>query len=186
MRSLWTGFFEKLISFSKALILLYSNYYKEIVGREAELVNLVAGSRLLCIGGGSVPCTAMLFSEYTGANVDVIDIDHSAVGIGQRVVKMFGLEDKIRVMRYNGLWMNMSDYQAVHIALQVRPKQEVLDHICRSCSKGTKVIIRIPKESLAYDYSNIDTKKVKKEECEQVSVGSKFNTMDDSLLMVVS
>ena len=36
-------------------------------------------------------------------------------------------------MRSNGLWIDAVIYDAVHIALQVSPKAEVLDHLNSCC-----------------------------------------------------
>lgn len=186
MRAFFTRILEKVICSSKKLVEVYGKYYDKIVEKEVKLAALTDEDRLLCIGGGSVPWTAMLFARMTGARVDVVDTDHRAICNGQRVVKMFGLDDKVRVMRSNGLWLDASIYDAVHIALQVSPKGRVLDHLYKCCRSGTKIIMRMPKESLAYDYSNISHVQLDRFEWARASVGNAFNTMDDTLLMVKS
>lgn len=184
MRGFFTRLLEKIICSSKRLVSLYGKYYDNIVEKEAKLAKLDKNDRLLCIGGGSVPWTAMLFARLTGARVDVVDTDHGAIYNGQKVVKMFGLADRVRVMRCNGLWMDPSIYDAVHIALQVTPKGQVLDHLNDCCRPGTKIIMRMPKETLAYDYSNISHVQIKEYNWIRAEVGTGFNTMDDTLLMV--
>lgn len=184
LRSCFTRILEKIICSSKYLVSLYGKYYDRIVEKEARLAELDENDRLLCIGGGSVPWTAMLFAIFTGVRVDVIDIDHGAVYNGQKVVEMFGLKDRVRVMRSNGLWIDTFKYDAVHIALQVSPKGEVLDHLNDCCRPGTKIIMRMPKETLAYDYSNISHVQLKKYDWIKTDVGNKFNTMENTLLMV--
>ncbi|NLL22701.1 MAG: hypothetical protein GX260_02835 [Tissierellia bacterium] len=184
MRGFFTRLLEKVICSSKKLVTLYGKYYNKIVEREACLADLDESHKVLCVGGGSVPWTAMLFALLTGAEIDVVDIDHQAVYNGQKVVKMFDLQNKVRVMRSNGLWIDAVTYDAVHIALQVSPKAEVLDHLNSCCRPGTKIIMRMPKESLAYDYSHISQRQLKKYNWVKADVSTTYNTMSDSLLMV--
>ncbi len=163
---------------------LYGKYYDKIVEKEARLANLNETDRVLCIGGGSVPWTAMLLASLTGANVDVVDTDHRAIYNGQRVVEKYGLKDKVKVMRSNGLWMDVFVYDAVHIALQVTPKDEMLDYLTNRCRPGTRIIMRMPKETVAHDYSKVSDVQLKDFNWLRADVGTDFNTMADTLLMV--
>ena len=94
MRGFLTRLLEKVICSSKKLVTLYGKYYNKIVEREVCLADLDESHKVLCVGGIR-PWTAMLFAFLTGAEIDVVDIDHQAVYNGQKVVKMFGLQDKV-------------------------------------------------------------------------------------------
>lgn len=198
MRSFITQNLEKFICSFKALILLYKKYYDRVVQSEVDLLSIGSGDRVLCIGGGSVPCTAINLAYMTGSRVDVIDTDEEAVENARRVVEMLDLGDQIRVQAACGTSIDVSDYDAIHIALQVCPKDMVLGHILRGSKNNARILMRMPKKRLEYDYSTISKKGIDDLLIELRGCGhrcalrrsdrvnSRANTMDESLVFVKS
>ena len=66
--------FEVLASKLPTLSRLYMYPYKNVVKREIELANLEPGARVLQIGAGSVPYTALYLASL-GDFVTALDID---------------------------------------------------------------------------------------------------------------
>lgn len=154
----FTKLFEKSCVNSNMLVGLCNIYYKKLVREEVDISEIKKEDRVLCIGGGSVPCTALEIHRQTGAKVDIIDIDEEAVFNSKRLIERLGLEDNIRVSKGFGQTVNMSKYNVVHIALQVTCKDEVLDNILENSSGNTRILMRMPKKGLKCFYSNVQSK----------------------------
>lgn len=182
----WTKWMEKRIVASDFLIEFYEKYYDQIVKDELELAEVKDGDKILVIGGGSIPCTALKIAKNTRASVHVIDIDEVAVSSAREIVNRMGLEDQILVTRANGQDVDVTKYDLIHVALQVSPKEEVVENIWNQSLKGTKILVRLPKKALKVFYSNIsDGFLERKKDCiKNCSLNNKLNTMDDVLLLV--
>lgn len=180
-----TKWVENKFSTFKFLTKLYGRYYKNIVGKEVELANIRENDRVLCIGGGSIPSTAIEIVSQTNALVDVIDTDDRAVEKAQKLIHNLGLNDKIRVYLKDGEKMDVRDYDVIHIALQVTPKEKVAQHIWDNLGDGGRMIIRTPKKFLKFLYSNISNKFIsrKSQYVKDYSLKSKANTMDRLLVI---
>ncbi|NMA84810.1 MAG: hypothetical protein GX962_13220 [Epulopiscium sp.] len=181
----WTKWFEKKISNSRVLIYIYEKYYKNIVKREIELAAVTNQDRILCIGGGSIPCTALQMASQTGAKVHVIDVDHKAVDNAIKVIRKRGCHDNIYVTKANGEEVNVDFYDVVHVALQVTPKEDVIEHLIQGCKQGTRILIRLPKNHMKYFYSNISQKFLYRKNVyvQNCYVEKGFHTMKEVLLM---
>lgn len=182
----WTQWMEKRISNSNFFINMYGLYYKNVVKNEIKLAEVKDRDNILCIGGGAVPCTALQMATETGARVHVIDIDSRAVDNAESVINKRGLSNKIRVSKENGEEIDIEDYDIIHIALQVSPKEKVLENLWGKARKGTKIVVRMPKKNLNCFYSNISCNFLEKcnINCRRTCIKKGLNTMDQALLMI--
>lgn len=138
---------EQLAASSRLIYSLAALYYRQMVQREAELAQIGPEDRVLCIGGGICPYTAILLQEYTGAEVTVIDNDPRCVEQCCRFLRGRGL-DGIGVQFGCGTAVHCGDYTVVHLALQVSPREEVLRRVLAQARAGTRILVRVPKASL--------------------------------------
>ncbi|SDW05809.1 Nicotianamine synthase protein [Tepidimicrobium xylanilyticum] len=177
---------EKRISFSETLVNLYNKYYERLVKNEVEIAGIKDGDKVLCIGGGSIPCTALQMAKLTDAKIHVLDIDEEAVERARYIVEKLGLEDKIKVIWGNGEVIEPSDYDVIHIALQVQSKDEVFENILSKSKRGTRIIIRNPKKSRRVFYSNISNKLlVLCKDCMKNCSLNCYNPNMDEIMLVV-
>lgn len=160
-------------------------YYKNIVKNEVSVSDIKPSDRVLCIGGGSVPCTAILISKLTDANVEVVDVDRKAVRRAQNLISRLGLSNKINVSYGDGTSIDCSDFDVVHIALQVQPKESVIKNAAETCKKGKKIIVRMPKDCLKGFYGNFRKDSICSEGMNVLTktFTSKFNTMKEVLII---
>ena len=176
----FTKSLERISSFFPRLIHIYRLYYKNIVEREVELGKLTKKDKVLCIGGGSFPCTALEIAYQTGAKVCVIDCDPSAVNCAKRVIEKLNMSERVSVITSNGEEIDPSKYSVVHMALQVFPKDKVLKNILKRCSYETRVLVRSPKDKLKSlyfkDLDSVDN------HCQDKSINQKNCTMSSTLL----
>lgn len=186
MIAVCTECIERNFSKSNFLIKLYGLYYRNIVKNEVKLAGIRSCDRILCIGGGPIPSTAIEMARQTDACVHVIDMDGTAVVCARDVIKKLGLAHKITVEQARGEEVDISPYNVIHVALQVRPKEAVLRHIWNNCKLGARIIVRMPKKGLRSFYSNVTDAFIERNS-DYVSFDSSglcANTMDKTLLMV--
>ena len=180
-----TKWIEKKFSKYDSLIKLYSLYYRNIVEKEIQLANVKSCDKVLCIGGGSIPCTAIEIANQTNAHIHVLDIDESAVECARHVIEKLGLHEKITVINGKGQDIDIGPYDVVHLALQVSPKEEVLKNVWEKSKEGNRIIVRMPRKTLNPFYSNITDDFIKKnlKAISSVAIGYKAKTMNEVLLM---
>jgi len=186
MISTCTKWVENKFSGFNFLINLYSIYYKNIVKQEVQLADIQEKDRVLCIGGGSIPSTAIEIVNQTNAFVDVIDTDNKAVHQARSVIHRLGLDNKIKVIRKDGQNVDLNPYDVVHIALQVSPKEKVAKHIWNNLIYGNRVVIRMPKKFLRFFYSNISDEFTinNSKYISNCYLSNRANTMEKVLIMV--
>lgn len=145
---------ELLATKNKFIYFFVSLYYRFLVKREAILARIDEDDRVLCIGGGMCPYTAILLHKYTKAKVTVIDNDKVCIEKSKCFLHHLGM-DGIDVSYSDGACVNCSDYTVIHIAMQITPKEAVVDQILKMAQDGARVLARMPKNSFEGFYSNL-------------------------------
>ncbi len=144
---------EKILALFPWLFNLYRLYYRRTVEQEIILGCISCRDRVLCIGGGPFPCTALEIAGRTGARVQVVDNDPEAVEKARQVVETLNMDSIVRVEHAEGQHLELKDFSVIHVALQVHPREEVLKHILQKASKGVRVLLRTPENGLKSYYS---------------------------------
>ncbi|MCL2619522.1 MAG: hypothetical protein FWD97_01135 [Defluviitaleaceae bacterium] len=128
---------------------LSSNYYKNIIEKEAVLANITADDHILCIGGGICPFSAILFHQTTGARVTVIDNNESCIPQAKCLIRRVGVESHVKVLHQCGCSnICFNDFTVVHLALQVTPIERVFENLQKQVKVGTRLLVRRPKKHL--------------------------------------
>ncbi|NLN40607.1 MAG: class I SAM-dependent methyltransferase [Clostridiales bacterium] len=177
---------ERIFSKYDLFVELCNLYYRNIVKNEIRLANIRSYDKVLCIGGGFIPSTAIEIVRQTHAHVHVLDIDKKAIGCARNVIARLGLQDKITVINGKGQDIDIEPYDVVHIAQQVSPKDEVLNSIWEKAKEGHRIIVRMPRKILKPFYSNIadDFIKNNSKDISTYSIGCRAKSMEEILLMV--
>lgn len=144
---------------NKMIYFLFSFYYRWMVKREAYLANINEQDKILCIGGGYCPYTAILLHKYTKADVTVIDNDSMCIEKSKEFINDMGL-NRIKVKLCDGTCVSCCDYTVIHIAMQISPKEVVLNEMIKRAQDGTRILIRRPKEGFKKLYSPISENKI--------------------------
>ena len=124
-------FMEKKMSQSPLLARAYIAPYKKVVQKEIELAGIDKKDRVLNVGCGAVPFTAIYVACLTNARVWAIDRDERAVLQARSLVEKMGLSDSVRVFSGAGEDDLPCSFTVALIALQVEPKEKVWKHLCR-------------------------------------------------------
>lgn len=148
-----TRMWEKICSRVPLLTHAYSNRYRKVVQREIDLGGITHRDRVLNIGCGAIPFTALLLARMTGAGVTAVDRDPEAVGRARKCVKRMQLSEAISVEVADGRRISAEPFSVTVVALQAEPKEEILENLLSTGREGLRAIFRSP--SAAFD-SNYD------------------------------
>lgn len=156
------------------------SYYRPIVKKEVLLSQANESHKILCVGGGYFPCTAILFHQLSNATVVVIDNDAEAIAESTKLIKKLGLADKVIIRNTDGADISAEDFDIVHIAMQVSPKEEVFQQIHKTVSEKGKILVRTPKQHLERGYQPFKDISTTKNYVKQ----PKFSNIERTLLYV--
>ncbi|QUH24824.1 nicotianamine synthase family protein [Serpentinicella alkaliphila] len=140
--SVFTKKLEILSSFFPGLIGFYKWYYEKIVDEEISLGCISENDRVLVIGGGPFPCTAIEIARKTKAKIHIVDKDPVAVNSACNLIKKLNLEKQICITCTQGQEVDTEDYSVIHVAQQVYPKEAVLVNLLKKTKIGTRILLR--------------------------------------------
>lgn len=150
---------ENLACRSKLIYKISMLYYKNMVKREVKLANIKSSDHVLVVGGGPCPHSGILIHKLTGAKVTIIDNVQSCVECSTQLVKELGISDYVKIILEDAARIETEKYSVIHVAMQITPKKAVLDRFSSTAKKGTKILVRVPKESVESLYSPIKASK---------------------------
>ena len=148
---------EWLANKSRLFYLLTTLYYKNIIKREVRLAEIKPDDKILCIGGGPCPYTAIMLHQLTGAAVTVADNNTACVKKAANLIKRLGLDHAISIVCCEGEAIDCTGYTVIHLALQVSPKGKVLNHLLARAGSGVKFLVRLPKELVGGLYCDLES-----------------------------
>lgn len=121
----------------------YINMLSNSVKRELEQFCINNHSRVLFIGSGAFPTSALTIAKETGAEVMGLDIDTEAVELAQKVTAVSGLGSTV-TFSSESLDELAFVKEATHIIIAslVKNKLELLDNLKESINTNTKIILR--------------------------------------------
>lgn len=151
--SLLTKKIEKLVSCMPFCHNILGLYYKNKVKKEINLGKICSNDKVICIGCGSVPCTAFQIIKKTGAYVNIVDTDPIAVKNCKKLIKKLNLEDKANVIQGKGEEIDFKEATIIHVALQAFPSDKILKNILKNTSESVRILLRSPNESIKQIYS---------------------------------
>lgn len=115
----------------------------ELAKREGVMADITKNTRVLVMGGGALPMTAITYNNVFNAKCRCIDIDQNAVEISSNLLRCMGLEQDIHPEYGDATSYPLEDIDVAIITTHCRPKNLVFKHIAEH-SKRVKVIARNP------------------------------------------
>ncbi len=151
---------ESLFSSSGSILPLslrhfvYGIFYKRMVRKEMEVSCMSSEKKILQIGCGSYPFTAITMASE-GIPVDAVECDPKAYNSAKEIIKQKGLEDKINLILSNGSNLDYSQYDIVHVSLHVHPKKDLLLQILHQLSDHGALLYRNPHKAITFAYTSV-------------------------------
>jgi hypothetical protein len=145
---------EIVLASTPFLVNLYCGLFKYQIRLEIEHSHIDSNMRVLFVGGGPVPKSAIRIAKETGAVVDVIDNWSEGTTLARKTIERLGLQAKINILPGDGLSFPIKSYKIIFIATHVVPFNEILTRMIRDTEEGTCIIFRKPAAVFTYLYSH--------------------------------
>ncbi|DAC73126.1 MAG TPA: hypothetical protein DSN98_01595 [Thermoplasmata archaeon] len=134
---------EKIGSKLQIFSELYLDMYKEIVSEEIRMASISIHDRILIIGSGSLPSTAVLFAQKTNASVVAIDKDPEAIRASKEYIQQFSLGHHLEIECADGFSYPFDGFDVIVVLYGVKRQSEMIAHLATHVRPNTRVIVRI-------------------------------------------
>jgi len=161
--------------------------FERLLRREVSLLTgPLQDRRVLFIGSGPVPISAIWLNRLMGVKVDCVDANPSAIEASRKLIAALGLSDQIWMFQSTGESFDVSPYDIILIALLAKPKNLILQNIHLAAPDDCQVICRTSHglRQLLYEPTRFDADLLQHFtfEDERVVVGSCDDTISSALL----
>jgi len=133
---------EKITLKFPSFLYEYILYYEDIVESEIRLADITSGDKVLHIGCGSLPSTAILLSQKIGIQTTALEKNPSSVKDAKFTVKTLHQEYQVKINQANALNYPIESYSVIVVSQGIEPRYEVLNHIAKTMQTGTRVLFR--------------------------------------------
>jgi GNAT superfamily N-acetyltransferase len=116
--------------------------FDRLVRREQEQLSMARRDKLLFLGNGPLPLSAMLFHLHTGAQVDCVVRDPGGAALARQVLEKCGLDDSVKALHGTAMEQDLSLYSAIVIDARVRPRKNLLKLLRKRCPTGCQILCR--------------------------------------------
>ncbi|MEC0201355.1 SAM-dependent methyltransferase [Paenibacillus lautus] len=121
----------------------YFRNIEECIEKEFGSFQITSKSRVLLVGSGSFPMTALLIAKRTGAPVVGIDIDVEAIELGEKVVEKLGPGLKIRLEKTSVEFLDdLSEITHIIFSSTVADKYTLLEQLYPLTNEQVVVAMR--------------------------------------------
>ena len=153
-----TNLENRFVSFLKqGIVKHYLDYplyarFERLIEREVSLLKGFQPKRLLFIGSGPMPITALCLQHRLGSRIDCLERNLDAVNESKVVMKLLGCQNDINIIHGEGETIDASGYDVVLVALLAKPKHKILSSIRDSADDNVKIICRTSEGSRTVFY----------------------------------
>ena len=120
---------------------LYMRPYRSMIKQELSLFDFPEHARVLIIGCGSLPVTALALEKLYQVSIDCVDIDKDAVQNAKSVLSLMKKDD-ITVHQKNGLDCPIDSYDLIYLLYGIQDQVHMLKYISKNLSNGSYVLFR--------------------------------------------
>ncbi|KAA0004740.1 MAG: methyltransferase domain-containing protein [Thermoplasmata archaeon] len=120
--------------------------YKRIIGdeyrKEIKKFNLYNAKKILHIGAGSYPLTALILSEINHIKIVTIDNNSKSVKLADKVIQREKLQGRIKIENGDATNYPVDGFDTIIVSGCSTPKIKILDHVFRNIKPDCRVIVR--------------------------------------------
>jgi len=120
--------------------------YEKTVGREykkeIENFNLKEDKKILHIGCGAYPISALILASLDNIKIVTIDSSHRSIKLANKIIQKKNLEDKIKAEYGDATKYPLDGFDTIIISGCSIPKIQVFSHIIKNAKSNSKIIIR--------------------------------------------
>lgn len=122
----------------------YLQDYQEYIKKEGLMAGLKKTSKIIILGSGYLPGTAILLNKIFKTQCCCIDNDKKAVKTSRILIKKMTLENNIVIKHGDATTYPLDGYNAIFITGSSFPKKDIFTHIFNKKTNNTKIIYRRP------------------------------------------
>lgn len=137
---------NKRRSVKKTLMNEYPIYSRYVISlkNEIKLAKIGSKDKVLFVGSGPFPITAILVHELTHSQIDCVEINKSSAELSKRVIDYLNYSDSIHTINKDALDIDYSEYTVIVIAILAKPQDKIIEVIWKQISQGSRIIYRTP------------------------------------------
>ncbi len=113
-----------------------------LVKRELEMVSTMPLERILFVGSGPFPISAIHLHLQTGLCVDSLARDRDEMGIDQDSLRSCGLDAGVQLLTEEQARKCLAEYDLVLVGLLFKPKKTLLQLLRKRCRSGCQILCR--------------------------------------------
>jgi Nicotianamine synthase protein len=126
----------------KNLTMNYLRRYSKLAEAEIALAGIRRDDRVLFIGSGPLPITAIQYALQTGCTVECVDQLVPAVEVSRHVLKRLGLEASVQPTHARGQDCPVDSYDVILVGVLAAPKEEILAHVDDEARTACRILCR--------------------------------------------
>jgi precorrin-6B methylase 2 len=134
--------FEKVASKFDIISSNYFKMYQELVDKEIKMAEISKNDKVVVIGCGALPITAILVSLKTKAHVVAIDKDKRAVKEAYNYIKNHHLESSIEIQYADGNVYPLKKFDVIYLTYGLKKKEDIFNYIVNNSKNNSRVIFR--------------------------------------------
>jgi len=144
--------FESLASKISILEYLYKKLFKALVEKEIKEANINCSDKVLNLGCGATPYTALIIAQQTNAEVVAIDNDPVAVKHASNYINR--KNSPVKIVCADAKNFPIEQFDVIVASHGIVPKEIILNNIYASMKKGSRLIFRNPKGIIGRVYNS--------------------------------
>jgi len=129
--------------------------FSALVKRELAMVPRSSIHRILFLGSGALPISAIRLHSETGLPVDCLARDSSAIEISRKVIRAYGMGDAVRVLGGQDSDYDTHNYDLIVIGILFPARKSVLKTIRKRSQPGCQVLCRTSHGSWQLVYESV-------------------------------
>jgi hypothetical protein len=124
------------------LTMNYLRRYRKLAEAEIALAGIRSDDRVLFIGSGPLPITAIQYALQTGCTVECVEQLLPAVEVSRLVVTRLGLEASVHPSHARGQEFPVGSYDVILVGVLAEPKAEILAHLDDEARPACRILCR--------------------------------------------
>ncbi len=142
IRNLFWYMIDRLSSISNFIAELYDKTVGNEYRNERDKFNLSKSKKILHIGCGAYPMTALILAEMNKVKIVAIDHNEKCIKITKKVLDHKNMNGKIYAEFGEGVNYPLKGFDTIIASGCSQPKIQVIKHILQNSDKKSRIIIR--------------------------------------------
>ena len=121
---------------------VYENTVGKEYKKEIDNFNLKGDKKILHIGCGAYPISALMLSSLDNVKIVTIDSSRRSIKLANKIIKNKNLDNKIKAEFGDATKYPLDGFDTIIISGCSIPKIQVFNHVIKNAKSNSKIIIR--------------------------------------------